>query len=102
MKREGLDHVRVPVGWHHYAGAAPDFTLTRRFLPGDFVVTNALNSGLGVMINIHHFNELDRDPAGQTEKFLALWRQIAAHYKDFTNRLAFELIMNRMKTPGPH
>jgi len=27
MKREGFDHVRVPVGWHHYAGAAPDFTL---------------------------------------------------------------------------
>ena len=20
MKREGFDHVRVPVGWHHYAG----------------------------------------------------------------------------------
>src|ERR1035437_4376120 len=24
MKRAGFDHVRVPVGWHHYAGAAPD------------------------------------------------------------------------------
>jgi len=27
MKREGFDHVRVPVGWHHFAGAAPAFTL---------------------------------------------------------------------------
>ena len=92
MKREGFDHVRVPVGWHHYAGAAPDFTLTPEiFARVDFVVTNALNNGLAVMINIHHFNELDKDPAGQTEKFLTLWRQIAAHYKNFTNRLAFEL-----------
>lgn len=92
MKSAGFDHVRVPVGWHHYAGPAPDFTLTPEiFSRVDFAVTNALNNGLAVLVNIHHFNELDKDPAGQTEKFLALWRQIAAHYKDFTNRLAFEL-----------
>jgi endoglucanase len=92
MKRAGFDHVRLPVGWQHYAGAAPDFTLAPEiFARVDFVITNALNNGLAVMINVHHFNELDRDPAGQTEKFLALWRQIAAHYQDFTNRLAFEL-----------
>ena len=28
MHAEGFDHVRAPVGWHHYAGPAPDFTLT--------------------------------------------------------------------------
>jgi len=92
MKREGFDHVRIPVGWHHYAGPAPDFKLEPDvFARVDFAVTNALNAGLAVIINIHHFNELDQNPAGQTDKFLALWRQIAAHYRDFTNRLAFEL-----------
>ena len=92
MKREGFDHVRVPVGWQHYAGPAPEFALAPEiFARVDFAVTNALNHGLAVMINIHQFDELDKDPAGQTEKFLALWSQIAAHYKDFTNRLAFEL-----------
>ena len=29
MKREGFDHVRVPIGWQHYAGPAPG--LERRF-----------------------------------------------------------------------
>ncbi len=92
MRAEGFDHVRVPIGWHHYAGAAPDFTLSPEiFARADFVVTNALASGLAVIINIHHFNELDQDPAGQTEKFLALWRQIAAHYAKFPKPLAFEL-----------
>ncbi|HEX7570170.1 MAG TPA: cellulase family glycosylhydrolase, partial [Verrucomicrobiae bacterium] len=53
MKREGFDHVRVPVGWHHYAGAAPDFTLAPEiFAKADFVVTNALKHKLAVMINI--------------------------------------------------
>ena len=92
MRAEGFDHVRVPVGWHHYAGPAPDFRLSPEiFTRADFVVTNGLAAGLAVIINIHHFNEFDRDPAGQTKKFLALWRQIAAHYKNFPNPLAFEL-----------
>jgi hypothetical protein len=28
MKHEGFDSVRVPVGWHHYVGPAPDYTLS--------------------------------------------------------------------------
>jgi endoglucanase len=92
MRAEGFDHVRVPVGWHHYAGPAPDFTLTPEiFAQVDFVVTNALKNHLAVMINIHHFNELDRDPAGSTDEFLKIWRQIAAHYRDFPSQLTFEL-----------
>jgi endoglucanase len=92
MKREGFDHVRVPVGWHHYAGPGPDFTLAPlAFERVDFAVTNALKNGLAVMINIHHFDELDKDPAGTTEEFLAIWKQIAAHYAKFPPQLAFEL-----------
>ena len=92
MRAEGFDHVRVPVGWQHYAGPAPDFALS----PGifgrvDFVVTNALNNKLAVMINIHHFDELDTNPAVATDEFLKIWVQIAAHYKDFPAQLAFEL-----------
>ena len=92
MKREGFDHVRVPVGWHHYAGPAPDFVLTPEiFARVDFVVTNALASKLAVMINIHHFDELDKNPAAATEQFLQIWRQVAEHYRKFPAQLAFEL-----------
>jgi endoglucanase len=92
MKREGFDHVRVPVGWHHYAGPTPDYTLSPEiFARADFVVTNALASGLAVMINIHHFNELDKDPAATADEFVKIWQQVAAHYKIFPTTLAFEL-----------
>ena len=92
MKREGFDHVRVPVGWHRYAGAAPEFTLSPEiFSKVDFAVTNALNNGLAVMINIHHFDALDKNPTNATAEFLALWRQIAARYQNFPAQLAFEL-----------
>jgi len=92
MKREGFDHVRVPVGWHHYAGAAPDFTLAPEiFAKADFCVTNALANGLAVLINIHHFHELDQDPTNAAAEFLKIWEQIAAHYATFSDRLALEL-----------
>jgi endoglucanase len=92
IKAEGFDHVRVPIGWHRHAGPAPDFALQPEiFAKVDFVVTNALANKLAVIINIHHFNELDRDPAGATGQFAAIWRQIAAHYQSSPNALAFEL-----------
>src|SRR5580658_3141029 len=51
MKKEGFDHVRVPIGWHQYAGPGPEFKLEPEiFSLVDFVVTNALQNKLAVMI----------------------------------------------------
>jgi len=92
MKREGFDHVRVPVGWQHYVGAAPDYTIAPEiFARVDFVVTNIIANQMAVMINTHHFDELDKDPAAATDEFLKIWQQVAAHYKKFPLQLAFEL-----------
>jgi len=92
MRQEGFDHVRVPIGWNHYAGPGPAFTLSPEiFSKVDWVVTNALGNGLAVLINIHDFNELNADPAGMTPEFLAIWGQVASHYSKFPRSLAFEL-----------
>ncbi len=92
MKKQGFDHVRVPIAWHRYVGRAPEFKLSPEiFAKVDFVVTNALANKLAVIINIHHFNELDHDPQGATDEFLAIWRQIAAYYKAYPKALTFEL-----------
>ena len=92
MKREGFDHVRVPVAWHLSAGPAPDFTLSPEiFSHADFAVTNALNNKLAVILNLHHFYAIDKDPAAATDQFLKMWRQIAAHYRTYPDQLAFEL-----------
>jgi endoglucanase len=92
MKRQGFDHVRVPVGWQHYVGPAPDYPLSPEiFSRVDFAVTNTLANKMAVMINIHHFDELDRDPAGAAAEFLAIWRQVAEHYQHYPRQLAFEL-----------
>lgn len=93
MRAQGFDHVRVPVAWQYYTGPAPDFTLSPKiFARVDYVVTNALAEHLAVIINVHHFDAFMKDPAGQTDKLLAIWRQVAAHYAKSPNTLAFELL----------
>ncbi len=92
IKREGFDSVRVPVGWHHYVGPAPDYALSPQiFSKVDFVVTNALAVDLAVLINIHHFDDLDQNPTNATDEFLKIWQQVAVHYEKFPKQLAFEL-----------
>jgi endoglucanase len=93
IRAEGFDHVRLPIAWHHYAGAAPEFKLSDDiFARADFLVTNALNNGLNVIVNIHHFDEFTTNPSAHTNKFYSLWRQIAAHYASSPPALAFELL----------
>ena len=103
IKAEGFDHVRIPIRWNDYAGPAPEFALANDiYAKADFLVTNALARGLSVIVNIHHFDEFTTDPAGQTPKFLALWKQIAAHYANAPAALAFELLnepKDNAKTP---
>jgi endoglucanase len=92
MHREGFDHIRVPVAWQYYTGAAPEFRLEPEiFAKADFVVTNALANQLAVIIDLHHFSAFVSDPAGQMDKLLAIWRQVGAHYAAFPDTVVFDL-----------
>jgi endoglucanase len=93
VKSEGFDHVRLPIRWNDYTGPAPEFRVEPQFFQKvDFLVTNALVRGLNIIINIHHFDEFTTAPHANTNKFHALWRQIAEHYAKQANGLAFELL----------
>lgn len=93
IRSEGFDHVRLPIAWHYYTGGAPDYTISNSiFAKADFLVTNALNRGLNVMVNIHHFDDFTNDPYSWTNKFYAIWRQVAAHYSNMPASVALELI----------
>jgi endoglucanase len=100
MHDEGFDHVRIPVGWHHYAGPAPDYRLSNEiFEKTDALVTNGLALGLNVLVNIHHFDRFTSDPSAHKNEFFAIWRQIAEHYAQVglkgnqaSGTLAFELL----------
>jgi endoglucanase len=62
------------------------------FARADFAISNALNAGLSVILNIHDFDAFTSDPSGQTEKFLNIWLIVSAHYARYPDTLAFELL----------
>ena len=93
IRNEGFDHVRIPVGWHFYTGPAPAYTLSSAiFSKVDFLATNALKRGLGVIINLHNFEAFTTAPGANTNKFYAIWRQVAAHYASWPATVGFELL----------
>jgi endoglucanase len=93
MRTEGFDHVRVPVGWQHYTGPGPEFRIKPEiFAKADMLASAGLREGLGVIINIHHFDEFTSHPNEQSARFLAIWRQVAKHYEKAPEGLAFELL----------
>ena len=93
IRAEGFDHVRVPVAWHLNAGPAPAFKVSNSlFNDVDFLVNAALNQGLSVILDFHGFTPFISDPAGNREKFYALWRQVGAHYSNAPPTVAFELL----------
>jgi endoglucanase len=93
IKAEGFDHVRLPIAWHHHTGPGPDFKIKDEFYAkADFLVNEAAKRGLAAIVNIHHFDAFTSDPAGQRGKFIAIWRQLAAHYGKAPSSVTFELL----------
>ncbi|MFN8529343.1 MAG: glycoside hydrolase family 5 protein [Anaerolineae bacterium] len=91
MAAAGFDTVRLPVRWSAHASADAPFTISTRFFDRvDTVVGWALDSGLQVILNIHHYEEMAVDPEGNQARLLAIWDQIAAHYADYPAALLFE------------
>lgn len=87
----GFDHVRIPVAWSAHTGKELPYAIDEVFLKRvDEVVGWALDAGLAVVMNMHHFAEYCEDPAGQRERLFAIWEQLAEHYKGMPETVLFE------------
>jgi endoglucanase len=89
----GFDTVRLPVRWSAHAGERRPYAVAPAILAlVDGVVDHALGRGLTVVVNVHHFDELQADPDGQRDRFLAIWDQLARRYRDRPDGLMLELL----------
>lgn len=91
----GFQHVRIPVRWDTPARAqqVPPYTIDPAFLNRiKQVVDDAHRQGLYVIINMHHHEALFSEPAQAKPRFLAQWKQIAAFFKDYDDKLLFEVL----------
>ena len=83
--------MRIPVRWSAHAGTAAPYTIDPDFFARvDWAVKQALSRRLVVVLNMHHYDEIFADSTAHWGRFVALWTQIAEHYKDYPPELYFE------------
>jgi endoglucanase len=96
-KDAGFSAVRIPICWSAHAEAAPPYTIDAEFMSRvDEVVEQARARDLAVIINVHHYDEMNADPARHLERLKSLWTQIAKHFADRSDGLYFELFNEPM------
>jgi endoglucanase len=94
--------VRLPVRWSNHASADAQAVIDPAFFARvDSVVDRLLARGVTVMLNMHHYRQLDGDALDPGEKpvdpsvvqvrVLSMWKQISERYANRSPRLIFEI-----------
>lgn len=93
IKDAGFNSVRLTIRWSTRAMNQPPYTIDPNFFKRvDQAVNSAMSRNLALVINFQNYFEFYRDPNGLKPKFLAIWEQIAEHYKGYPNTLIFEVL----------
>ena len=93
IAQRGFDHVRIPIRFSGHALAESPYTIDAAFFSRvDTVLDQAAAAKLAVVVDMHAYDELASDAAGQRDRFVALWTQIAARYETRPDIVAFELL----------
>ena len=92
-KAAGLDHIRLPVRFNSHAQNQPPYTIEESFFKRvDWALDRAQAHGLSIIIDLHHYEELMKKPVEHGDRLVAIWKQVAEHYKGRPASVAFELI----------
>lgn len=93
IKDAGFQTVRVPVKWSAHAAMEAPYVIDADFFKRiDWVLDQAEANKLNVILNCHHYDEMDKDPDKHLPRLTGLWEQIARRYKARSASLVFELL----------
>jgi endoglucanase len=93
VRDAGFGLLRLPVRWSAWADEYAPYLIVPEFFDlVDRAISAALDRELTVVVNVHHYDELQFVPDEHEDRFVAVWRQIAARYADFPAALWFELL----------
>jgi aryl-phospho-beta-D-glucosidase BglC (GH1 family) len=93
VKEAGFDTIRLPVSWTTHASKETPYTIDAAYIDRvQWAVDEATKRDLNIIVNIHHYDELNKDPVAEEERYLALWGQIAERFKDYPKSVYFELL----------
>jgi len=89
----GFDTVRIPIRWDAHANHSAPYTIDAAFTARvNTVVKDAQLVGLGVIIDVHHYENLMARPVREQARFLAIWDQIARNFEGAPDSVYFEVL----------
>ena len=89
----GFASVRVPIRWSSHADLVAPYAIDGEFFERiDWVLRRAHANNLNVVLNVHHYGQLNEEPSAHRERYLALWQQIAVRYQHEPRSVYFELL----------
>lgn len=95
FRAAGFNFVRIPVQWDKHTGTSAPYTVDPTWLNRvEEVVDWSLKHGLITFINSHHDRWILEDASytpQEKERFIAIWTQVADHFKDKSDSLFFEI-----------
>lgn len=93
IREAGFETVRINLHALQRMGKAPAYKLPETWLKTlDGEVENAVASGLMVILDLHNYNDVAKDPASFKPRLMAFWKQIGERYKDSPDGLVFEIL----------
>jgi endoglucanase len=93
LKEAGFSNVRINLHSFRHMGEGDAYTLRPAWWEVlDWAVTNALQSDLMVILDLHEFGAMGNDPETNKAKFLAFWRQVSERLRDAPDRVLFEIL----------
>ena len=104
IQQAGFTLIRIPIRWAAHAGPAPTYTIDPIFLARvDGLVAQAKQTNLTAILDYHNDDALMKDPDANGDRFVAIWKQIAAHYQNEPASILFELLNEpNGKLDAPH
>lgn len=89
----GFDTVRLPVKASAHALDRPPYTIDPALLARiDEIVGWAGEAGLQIIIDVHHYDEINEAPEAHLARLLNIWDQLARHYQGAPETVIFEVL----------
>ena len=93
IKQRGFDFVRLPVGWgNHIVIKGDTIIINKTFMNRvKYIVDEAVKNDLGIIVNIHHYNDMDDNPEKYAERLYQIWRIVSTSFQNYPANIVFEV-----------
>jgi endoglucanase len=88
-----FDTIRVPIAFSQHTDKDRPYAIDPALLTRiDQILDWAQAAHLNVILDVHHYYEMQADPAGESPRWLSMWRQLALRYKSRPRSVIFEVL----------